>query len=81
MNATATQLSAEQLVKQKHPTAFVDDDGERVAILIKKTVTERCPHCDQDWTHQVTNLMVGSIGRGGTDEYAWQNAAKNLGLM
>ena len=81
-NKTSSTLSAKELVKQKLPDAFADDDGEWVYIRNKKEVTERCPHCGQSWTHKTIDLLGSMrLGSGNCEENAWKNTAKALGLM
>ena len=82
MTKTKEMLTLEELVKQKFPDAFVEDDGQWVYIMNKKTVTEPCPHCGQDWTHKVIDfgLLGGSLGSGNCAENAWKNTAESLGL-
>lgn len=74
------KLSPRELVLQRYPNAFVDDDGEWVRIENMKTVSENCPHCRQEWTHKVVDLL-GTLGAGNCAENAWKNAAKRLGLI
>ena len=71
---------AEELVKQKYPDAFVEDNGQWVYIMTLKTVIERCPTCKRDWTHKVVDHM-NTLGSGGSESYAWESAAKSLGLI
>lgn len=73
--------TAKELVKEKYPTAFVDDDGDWVYIHITRLDESRCPHCNQTWRRQVIDYMHGPLGSGGSTEYAWQKAAENLGLL
>ena len=73
-------LSPRELVQKKYPNSFVDDDGDWVYIRVLKTITEKCRHCRQDWTHQVTDFF-NILGSGGSELRAWENAAKNLGLI
>lgn len=80
MATTQSGLSAEKLVKQRHPTAYAEDDGEWVRIRERVTVTEDCPYCHQSWTHQVTAILV-SLGGGGDAIAAWEDAARHLDLM
>ena len=71
--------TAKDLVLRQYPTAHVYDDGETVRIRIRTSVTESCPHCGQHWTHDVVDMRT--FGSGGTEAYAWQNAARTLGLI
>jgi hypothetical protein len=80
MPAVISQPTTQELVQQKYPTAFAEDDMERVRIRIKETVTEICPNCHQQWTHEVTNLAV-TLGSGGDESLAWKSAAQKLGLI
>jgi hypothetical protein len=80
MPATSFKLDPQELVQKKYPNSFVNDDGEWVYIRVKKSRTEICSHCGQSWTHQVTDYDV-TLGSGGSESDAWQNAALNLGLI
>jgi len=73
---TVEHKTAEQIVKEKFPTAFVDDDGTFVSIRDKKLVSEACPHCGQRWDHMVVNQV--SLGSGGNADYAWKSAANAI---
>ena len=73
---TACRLNPKELVLKKHPSAYVDDDGEWVHIRVKKEVTGYCPHCGQNWTRLET-VYPDVIGGGGTEEAAWDDAAKS----
>jgi hypothetical protein len=72
------KLSYEQLVKNSHPTAFVDDDGEWVRIRVKMEATETCSKYKRDRTRMVTDVAIGSAGN---EQDAWKDAAQNLGLI
>jgi len=80
MLAASVKLTAQELVKQKYPNSFVDDDGDWVYIRVKKTVTENCPHCRQKWTHEITDYNK-TLGSSGSESRAWESAAKSLGLI
>ena len=71
------ELTPRELVLQKFPKAFVDDDGEWVRIENMKTITEICNHCGQKWTHDIVDLL-GTLGSGANAEAAWKNAAATL---
>lgn len=76
------KLTPEQLVKQKFPDAFVDDDGDWIYVRNKITVTGPCPDCGQKWIHKVTDFSsIGILGTGNCNYNAWQDAAKKLGLL
>ncbi len=77
---SVTGSTAEELVKQKYPDTFVKDNGQRVYIMVLKTITEECPTCKQDWTHKVVDHL-NILGSGGSESYAWESAAKSLGLI
>ena len=79
--ATLTEKkTAEELVKQKYPGAYVWDDGDWVYIHIPDPITQKCPTCGQKWTHRVEGLepCIGSAGNSGA---AWEDAAESLGLV
>ena len=77
--ATSTPTpTARALVVQKHPSAFVYDDGESVDINVMRSETVRCETCGQKHTHQVVDLMRSPIGSGGTENAAWESAAETL---
>lgn len=80
MLTATSKLTPKELVQQKYPDAFVDDDGEWVYIRAPKTITEKCPTCGQDWTHKVTDYM-NILGSAGNESSAWKSAARNLGLI
>jgi len=69
-----------ELVWKAEPTAFVYDDSEKVYIHTTKIVVGRCPHCQQKWTRPETD-HTRVLGAGGTEERAWENAARHLGLL
>ncbi len=77
VNSTKTP---KELVILKHPTAYSYDDGVAVYIRTLKTVTDKCPHCVQNWTHQVVDYRR-TLGSGVNATDAWRNAAQRLGLM
>ncbi|MEK7623794.1 MAG: hypothetical protein AAB408_03960 [Patescibacteria group bacterium] len=70
-----------ELVRERDPDAFVEDDGERVYIKTKKIVDDPCPTCRQKWSHKVVDLKRGALGSGGSAAAAWKSAAENLGLL
>ena len=71
------ELGPEARVRRVYPDAHVVDDGSWVYIYNQKTVAEVCPLCKQSWIRKVTDY--GRIlGSGGSEDLAWQNAAKNL---
>ena len=70
-------MTAEELVKKQYPDAIVDDTGHWIFIRNQQTVTERCPHCKQEWEHKVLDYSV-TLGYGSTESVAWENSAKNL---
>lgn len=74
-------MNPKELVVQKHPNAHADDDGERIQILVKRDITETCPHCGQPWTHTAPEFVQHCLGFGGTEEVAWKDAAYRLGLI
>ncbi|MBI2627062.1 MAG: hypothetical protein HYW77_02350 [Parcubacteria group bacterium] len=80
MVTTSIQLTAQELVQQKYPNSFVVDDGDWVYIETRKTITENCPHCRQSWKHKITDYN-NTLGSGGSESRAWENAAKSLGLI
>jgi len=70
--------SAEKRVLAKYPEAFVYDDGEVVRIAIRqKPVEVKCENCGNCY---FTNkyLPYIYIGSGGSEVYAWKNAASRL---
>lgn len=71
---------AMELVLARYPTAWVDDDGERVAIRYMRTLTTPCRECGKSWTRTEKLLTDPIIGNGGTDGWAWHNAAVSLKL-
>jgi hypothetical protein len=77
--ASAVQTPVKELVLINMPKAFEDSDGEWTHIRRRVALTEPCPHCRQDWTHDV--IDTGIFGGGVTSEEAWESAAKNLGLL
>ena len=80
MATSPKTLMAEELVKQKYPDAFVDDDGDWVYVRVKKTVTGPCPHCGQQWSRK--EIEHGNVlGSGGDSTRAWKSAAESLGLI
>lgn len=80
MKPATRKKTAKELVQERCPTAFVEDDGESVRICTKRTVKSNCPNCQQPWERQVTDHM-GVLGRGGNETYAWEDAARSLGLL
>ena len=79
---TTKLLTPEELVLEKYPNAFVDDNGEWVYIRNQKETTENCPHCGQKWTRLVIDYTVGgTLGAGGDKERAWDDTAKRFGLI
>jgi len=71
------ELGPKARVKQVYPDAFADDDGESVRIINRKTVTERCTSCGQDWTHKAVDWSQ-ILGKGGSENAAWERAARDL---
>ena len=67
-----------QLVLDKYPTAFAEDDGESVKIWTKRKATGRCGHCGQSMPTEVTDYQFGCLGVGGTVEAAWKHAAERV---
>ena len=72
------KLTPRELVLQKYPTARVEDDGQSVDIIFTEKITDKCPHCGQDWTHYKFNPLKNPIGRAGNEHAAWDDAAKSL---
>jgi hypothetical protein len=82
MNAVAATNKAtpEELVKQKYPAAFVDDDGSWIYIRVRKIVADKCPTCRQDRTDSVVDYS-NTLGSAGNESAAWKSAAQNVGLL
>ncbi len=80
MSESVVKLTPQELVQQKYPDSFVEDDGERVYIRTRKNITETCPYCQRNWTHKVVDYS-NTIGAGGSESRAWEDAAKSLGLI
>lgn len=83
MKTTRSRQNAKEAVLTEYPNAFVYDNGESVMILLREVITEQCPTCGRKrWKHEkpVHPLapMPKCIGRAGSEEYAWGDAAKSL---
>ena len=74
------QKTPRELVLEEEPTAYEDDDGDFVYIRTKKVRHEICPTCKRSWDHHVVDYQ-NTLGSGGSSKYAWQSAAKKLGLL
>ena len=82
MPTVKTGINYEALVLKSRPNAFEYDDGGKVSIILKENVTEECPTCGRKgWTHPKVIGLISAIGSAGSSEYAWKNAAENLGLV
>lgn len=71
--------TAQELVRRKYPSAFVEDTGDWVYIRLRETITEKCSRCGQDWTHEVV-VPLRYLGSGGSEGAAWKDALKRLAL-
>lgn len=65
-----------EVVRQYYPLSEEYDDGEKVRIVFRDSVTDECPHCGQMWTHKKNLFTI--LGSGGNPNAAWLNAANNL---
>lgn len=68
-----------ELVREKHPTAFVDDDGDWIYIRIKRTTI--CSECNGTGKCTFTDFTANALGAGGDESATWENAARKLGLI
>jgi hypothetical protein len=80
MLTATSKPTSQELVQQKYPDAFVDDDGQWIYIMVRKTITEECPTCGKNWTHKVVD-HTNILGSAGNESSAWESAARNLGLI
>lgn len=68
--------SAQELVLEKFPNAFVDDDVDYVYIRLADFQEIKCS-CGHIHQHKVTNYQK-TLGSGGTAQSAWQSALEHI---
>ena len=78
---TKTERTPSALVLAKHPNAFVHDDGQWVYIKLRENETVICSECGQAHTREKNIHHMSTIGSAGSSAYAWEAAARSLGLM
>jgi len=81
MLVVASNKTACELVLEKYPTAFVDDDGEWIYIRIGETERINCGECSRPYTRNKPTRLCRAVGGAGNNDAAWKDAAKNLSLM
>ncbi len=72
MLKTGAKPTTKELVTEKYPNAFADDEGGYIVIFPTEGL-------HQYSTQQELNENI--IGRGETESAAWEDAAISLGLM
>jgi len=77
-----TNKTAREKVLEKQPMAFVDDtNGRWVRIRVRETENTKCSECGRDYTRNKIPFACEVLGGAGNEAMAWENAARNLGLM
>jgi hypothetical protein len=80
MPTTMVSKTAQELVKEKHPNAFVHDDGEGIFIRLRETEEEYCAQCNHTYKRNKIPSLCPVLGQAGNVRDAWENAALNLKL-